>query len=165
MRWFMDLFYPLMERGRHRKAAEIAEQPPAASDFEALCSARQALVVSFKRNGDPVPTVVNCALSEDGALYFRSEPHTAKIKRITNNPRVLVGPCNLRGKPRGALAEGQARVLPTADSDIAYELIRKNWGPSMWPSEMAMDRLGVEVAYVEIRGKDSPLNGTANSAH
>jgi PPOX class probable F420-dependent enzyme len=160
----MDLFYPLMERGRHRKAVEIAEQTPTAPDFEALQGARQALIVSFKRTGEPVPTVVNCAISEDGALYFRSEPQTAKIRRIAANSRVLVGPCSLRGKPRGALAEGHARVLPEADSDLAYKLIRQNWSAGMWPGEMTMDRLGVSVVYVEVRSGSNSANGAASTA-
>lgn len=150
MRWFMDLFYPVMERGRHRKAAEAARQPPVASDLEGLRGARQALVVTYKRSGDPVPTPVNCAISEEGKVYFRSEPQTAKIKRIQSNPRVLIGPCNLRGKPRGPLAEARARILPAEESQAAYRLIRQNWGPTLWPSEMAMDRLGVPVVYIEV---------------
>ncbi len=153
MRWFMDLFYPVMERGRHRKAAEIANQPPAAADFEELRGARQALVVSFKRSGEPVPTVVNCALSEEGKLYFRTEPQTAKVKRIANDSRVLVGPCNLRGKPRGELAAGRAQVLPEAESETAYELIRANWSATMRPGELIMDGVGVEVVYVEVQAE------------
>jgi uncharacterized protein len=149
----MDLFYPLMERGRHRQAAEAAKLPPTAADLEGLRGARQALLVTFKRSGEPVPTPVNCAISEEGRAYFRSEPQTAKIKRIESNPRVLIGPCNIRGKPRGPLAEGRARVLSAAESKPAYSLIRGNWNPAVWPSEMAMDRLGVPVVYVEVRSQ------------
>jgi uncharacterized protein len=153
MRWFMDLFYPLMERSRHRSATEIAERAPGAVDFAGLEGARQALLVTYKRSGEPVPTVVNCALSEDCKLYFRTEPQTAKVKRIANDSRVLVGPCNLRGKPRGELAVGRARILPEAESETAYALIRANWSATMRPSEMAMDGLGVEVVYVEVEAE------------
>lgn len=146
----MDLFYPLMEGARHRKAAEIAQEEPGTTGFEALRGGRQALVVTFKRNGEGVPTPVNCALSYDGRLFFRSEPHTSKIRRIANEPRVLVGPCNVRGKPRGPLAEATARVLEPEESDSAHALVRGNWSPMMWPSEMAMDGLGVEAVYVEV---------------
>jgi PPOX class probable F420-dependent enzyme len=146
----MDPFYRLLEVGRHPDAAEIARQPPGASDFSEWEGIRQALLVSFKGNGEGVSTPVNCALTEDGKLYFRSEPHTAKMKRMARTPRVLVGPCNVRGKPRGSLAEGRARILPAEESRPAYEAIRANWSPMVWPSEMAMDRVGVEVAYVEV---------------
>jgi PPOX class probable F420-dependent enzyme len=147
----MDLFYPLMERGRHSKAEQAAQEPPAATDLKGLQGARQALVVTFKRSGEAVPTPVNCAISDDNKVYFRSEPQMAKVKRIESNPRVLVGPCSARGKPRGPLAEGSARVLRADESQRAYELVRGNWSPAMWPSEMAMDRLGVSVVYIEIR--------------
>ena len=160
----MDLFYPLMERARHRKAVEAAGEPPGAWDVDGWRKARQALVVTFKRSGEAVPTVVNFGLSEDGRIYFRSEPHTAKIKRISNNPRVLVGPCGIRGKPRGPLAAGVARVLAAEDSEPAHKLVRGNWSPAMWPSEMAMDGLGVSVVYVEIESdahsSPSPIAST-----
>jgi PPOX class probable F420-dependent enzyme len=159
MRWFMDLFYPVMERARYRRAGDAAKEQPGKWDTDALSEARQALLVTFKRSGEPVPTPVNCAVSEDGRLFFRSEPQMAKIKRIANNPRVLVGPCNVRGKPRGPLAEGLARILPVEDSDLAYSLIRKNWSPTMWPSEMAMDGLGVSVVYIEVSDPGSDLDG------
>lgn len=160
----MDLFYPLMERSRHPKAIEAVQEPPAAADLEGLRGARQALVVTFKRSGEPVPTPVNCAISEDGRVYFRSEPQMAKIKRIENNPRVLVGPCNIRGKPRGPLSEGRARILSAAENEPAYTLIRHNWSPALWPSEMAMDRLGVPVVYVEVCGEIPELAAIMTTA-
>lgn len=146
----LDLSYKAMDRARHPKAAEVSRQSPGAADLEGLRDARQALLVTFKRSGEPVPTPVNCGLSDDNRLYFRSEPHTAKIRRITNNPRVLVGPCDMRGKPRGPLAEGTARILPSTQRKRAHATIRANWSPAIWPSEMAMDLLGVKVVYVEI---------------
>jgi PPOX class probable F420-dependent enzyme len=162
----MDLFYPLMERSRHPKASEAVQEPPTAADLEGLRGARQALVVTFKRSGEPVPTPVNCAISEDGRAYFRSEPQTAKIKRIESNPRVLIGPCNIRGKPHGPLAEGRARILSAAESEPAYTLIRDNWSSAMWPSEMAMDRLGVSVVYVEVCGESPrPAGADRDSGH
>lgn len=146
----MDLAYPLMNGARHRKATEAASAPPAATDFEAMRKGRQALVVTFKRSGEPVPTPINHALSEDGRLYFRSEPTAGKIKRIRNGATVLVGPCNYRGKPRGALAEGRARILSGIESERAAELVRGNWSPTMRIAERSMDTLGVPEVYVEV---------------
>lgn len=101
---------------------------------------------------------VNCAISDDDEVYFRGEPQMAKVKRIENNPRVLIGPRSIRGKPRGPLAEGWAGVLPATESQRAYELIRGNWSPAMWPSEIAMDRVGVSVVYVKIRAARLPAD-------
>lgn len=146
----MDLSYRALDGARHHKAAEVSRQPPRAADFEGLRSARQAILVTFKRSGEPVPTPVNFGLSEDGKLYFRSEPQVAKIRRIRNNSRVLIGACNVRGKPRGPLAVGTARILPSTERKQAYTLIRANWSPAMWPGERALDILGVQVVYVEV---------------
>src|SRR5258705_12328548 len=101
MRWFMARFYPVMEGARYRRAAEAAEEQPDAWDGGALRKSRQALLVTFKRSGEAVPTPVNCGGSEGGRLFFRGGPHMAKIKRIANNPRGLVWPCNVPRQPRG----------------------------------------------------------------
>jgi PPOX class probable F420-dependent enzyme len=150
MRWFMDLAYPVMDRARHRSAGMAARDPVGPWDTSALRSARQALVVTFKRSGEPVPTPVNHGLSADGKLYFRSEPRAWKIHRIAHNPRVLVCPCNLRGKPLGPLAEGIARVVADDRREIAHAIVQENWSPAMRIGETGLDRLGVPEVYVEV---------------
>jgi PPOX class probable F420-dependent enzyme len=79
-----------------------------------------------------MPTPINHAISDDGKLYFRSELHVGKMKRIRNNPRVLVVPWTFRGKPRGAASEGIAREL-SGEAERASELIKSNWGAVMRP--------------------------------
>jgi uncharacterized protein len=157
MRWFMDLAYPIMNRARHRKASEATRIPPSARGFGELRGTRQALLVTFKRSGEAVPTPVNHGLSDDGKLYFRSEPQAWKIKRIVNNPRVLIGPCNIRGKPAGPLAEGIARTLAPTESEQAHALVKDNWSRAMRAAERSLDRLGVPEIYVEV----TPRSGTA----
>jgi uncharacterized protein len=146
----MDLSYPLMKAMRSRQAADATRQPATAMDFEELRNFRQAIVVSYRRSGEPMPTPINHAVSDDGKLYFRSEPHVGKMKRIRNNPRVLVVPSTFRGKPRGAAAEGIARELSGAEAERAFELIRSNWGAVMRPYERGLDLLGVPEVYVEV---------------
>src|SRR5918999_1140222 len=101
--------YGLYDRMRHRRAFEIGRGGGAEIDFPSFRDARQCLIVTFKRSGEAVPTPVNFGLSDDGRLYFRSEPHVAKIRRLRHDPRVRVCPCSFRGKPRGAMVEGTAR--------------------------------------------------------
>jgi PPOX class probable F420-dependent enzyme len=146
----MDLQYRLYDRMRHRRAFEVAQQHGTASDFESLRGARQALVVTFKRSGEPVPTPVNFGLDDEGRLYFRSEPHVAKARRIRNDPHVRVCACNMRGKPTGPLAEGRARVLPPEEGRRALDAIAANWSLPMRPFERGVDRLPVELVYVEV---------------
>jgi PPOX class probable F420-dependent enzyme len=150
MRWFMDISYPVMKAMRSRRAVEAAREPATEMDFEELRNFRQAIVVTYRRSGEPMPTPINHAVSDDGKLYFRSEPHVGKMNRIRNNPRVLVVPCTFRGKPRGAAAEGIARELSGAEAERAFELINSNWGAVMRPYERGLDLLGVPEAYVEV---------------
>jgi uncharacterized protein len=150
MRWFMDLSYPLMKAMRSRQAMEAARLPATGEDFEELRSFRQAIVVTHRRSGEPMPTPINHAISDDGRLYFRSEPHVGKMKRIRNNRRVLVVPSTFRGKPRGAAVEGIARELSRAEAKRAFELIKSNWGAVMRPYERGLDLFGVPEVYVEV---------------
>jgi uncharacterized protein len=148
----IDAQYRVYDRMRHPRAFEAARSPGSAADFSALRGSRQALVVTFKRSGEPVPTPVNFGLDDEGRLYFRSERRVAKVRRIEKDPHVRVGPCNFRGKPTGPLAEGRARVLPPEGTEHAYAAIAANWGPGSRPYEKVADRYLDEetAAYVEV---------------
>lgn len=146
----MALQYKLFDRGRHRTAFEAARSEAIVGDLRGFREARQGLVVTFKRSGEPVPSPVNIGLSPDGKVYFRSEPHVGKIKRLSNNPRVLVAPCNMRGKPTGPLIEATARVVPATESQRAYEILESNWTASLKVLERTYDRIGVPAVYVEV---------------
>lgn len=146
----VDAQYRVYDRMRHRDASEVARRPGSAPDFEHMRDARQALVVTFKRSGEPVPTPVNFGLDDEGRLFFRTEARLAKVARIRNDPHVRVGPCNLRGRPAGPMAEGRARILPPEDHHRAYTAIARNWSTAMKPYEKVADRMPVELAYVEV---------------
>jgi PPOX class probable F420-dependent enzyme len=146
----MDAQNRLYDRMRHKRAFEVAREHGTAPDFEALRGHRQALVVTFKRSGEPVPTPVNFGLDDQGRLYFRSEPHVAKIRRIRNDPHVRVCSCNIRGKPTGAIAEGRARIVPPEESDHAAEAVAANWSAPMRVFERGGERFGIESVYVEV---------------
>jgi PPOX class probable F420-dependent enzyme len=146
----MAVEYKLLHRMRHRRAFETAQEHGAATDFADFHSARQCLIVTFKRSGEPVPTPVNFGLDGDGALYFRSEPHVAKVKRLLHNPQVQVCPCNLRGKPKGPFVQATAQVLPASENEAAYAIVAANWRADMRLAELGMDRMGVPMVYVRI---------------
>jgi uncharacterized protein len=147
----IDAQYRVYDRLRHRDAFAAARRPGDASGFEHMRGARQALVVTFKRSGEPVPTPVNFGLDDDGGrLFFRTEARLAKVARIRNEPHVRVGPCNLRGRPTGPMAEGRARILPAEEHERAYAAIARNWSAAMKPYEKVADRVPVELAYVEV---------------
>jgi PPOX class probable F420-dependent enzyme len=148
------LQYKVFDRMRHPRAFEIAREEGIVGDFEGLRGHRQCLIVTFKRSGEPVPTPVNFGLSESGKLYFRSEPHVAKVRRLGSDPRVRVCPCSLRGKPRGRLIKATARVVPEPESERAASIVAANWRFDMKPIEHAFDAIGVPVIYIEVTPAD-----------
>ena len=114
---------------RSPHAREAAEQPAAKGDFEPLRGHKHCLLTTFRRSGEPVATPVWFGLA-DGRLYFRTYADTVKIKRIRSDPRVLVGPCDARGKPKGPMIEARARLLDAAQEQTAEGAIRGNYGLS-----------------------------------
>ena len=121
------------------------------SDFSSFRGRRQCLLVTFKRSGDAVPSPVNFGLSDDGLLYLRCEPDSAKLKRLKRDPHVRVCACSFRGKPLGPLVEGTARLLDAAEADRAYAIVAANWDLFNRVYEGAVDRMSVPIAYVEVR--------------
>jgi PPOX class probable F420-dependent enzyme len=94
---------------------------------------------------------VNFGLDGAGRLYLRAEPHSLKIKRLMRNPTTRLCVCTFRGKPRGPLVEGRARVVSQPEEERALRLIARNWRkPDMLFFEKCLDAIGVPEAYVEI---------------
>jgi PPOX class probable F420-dependent enzyme len=143
------LVYRLLDRMRHREAFRVAGQPPAASGFAALDGHHYCLLVTFRRSGDPVPTPVLFGMRDD-RLYFRTDATTAKVARIRNDPHVLVGPSNSRGKPRAPLARGTARLLPPEENDDAYAVLKRNYTRMDRLGERMIDLLPIQMAYIEV---------------
>jgi PPOX class probable F420-dependent enzyme len=144
------LQYRFYDRMRHKDAFRVAREPGMAEDFEGMSGAHYCLLVTFKRSGEPIPTPVLFGL-EGGKVYLRTEPHVGKVRRIKNDPHVRVGPCNWRAKPKGPMAEGTARVLPSEDNERAYDVLKRNYTFGQRQYENTIDRLPVELVYVEVR--------------
>ncbi|HZZ16882.1 MAG TPA: PPOX class F420-dependent oxidoreductase [Candidatus Sulfotelmatobacter sp.] len=84
-------------------------------------------LTTFRRNGDKVSTPV--WFGEEGAkLYVMTISNTGKVKRIRNNPEVLVAPCTMRGKVTGPEYAAMARILPPeANAHARQDINRKYW--------------------------------------
>ncbi len=147
---FMAVQNRFFDRVRHPRAFEAAREQGTATDFSHFRGARQCVVVTFRRSGEPVPTPVNFGLDGDGTLVFRTEERAGKLKRLRNDPHVRVFPCNLRGKPLGPVVEGTARVLPDSERGRAEPLVAANWDAATKLVERGYDRMGVPMVYVEV---------------
>ncbi len=84
-------------------------------------------VETYRKNGTPVVTPVWFA--EDlGVFHIYSLANAGKVKRIRNNPRVRIMPCDMRGNHRGDWVEGRARFLDPAGDERAHRLLDKKYG-------------------------------------
>jgi PPOX class probable F420-dependent enzyme len=110
-----DASYWVYDRMRHKEAFTSAAQPGAASDFAGLRDQKYALVVTFRRDGTPVPTPVWYGLLDDRHLVTRTEERTAKVRRVCRDPRARVCPCDPRGKPLGPAVEATVRILDSRE--------------------------------------------------
>lgn len=119
----MDKVYLRM---RHRKAFEVTTGERLS--FEELRGHKYALMVTFRRNGQAVPTPTWFGLGGDGTVYVQTFADAGKVKRVRNDPRTLLAPSDARGKPLGPAIEGRARVLTRAEWDRAERAIQANYG-------------------------------------
>jgi PPOX class probable F420-dependent enzyme len=140
----------LLGRIRHPKASEVREAET--SGLGHLEGHKYCLLVTFRRNGEPVPTPVWFGL-DGGRLYARSEERVGKVKRIRANSRVLVAPCDSRGKPLGPAAEADARILPAAEEEGAERAIQANFGIGRKLYEGVAMSVGPAGVYLEVSAR------------
>jgi PPOX class probable F420-dependent enzyme len=71
------------------------------------------LFTSFRTSGVGVGTPVWIAALPDGTAGFTTELESGKVKRVRNNPRVTLQPCDMRGRVKAgaAVIDATAEVL------------------------------------------------------
>lgn len=153
------LLFRGMDKMRHRAAFDLGAVAPEGKDFTGFGNTRQILLVTFKRSGEAMPTPINYGVA-DGKIYVRTDASTGKVKRLRNNPRVLVVPSTFRGKPKGHAVAGHARVLPESEQAHADKVIAANWSKPMTLLERSLDKggeaFGISTAYIEITPAPEP---------
>ncbi len=98
--------------------------PAGAVDWNAH---RFLLLVTFRQSGAGVPTPVWFAPAQQ-TLYFSTDAASGKVKRLRRDPRVVICPCDARGKPRGAEVQAQARVLEGSEAAVAERALAARYG-------------------------------------
>jgi uncharacterized protein len=131
------------------RGAETIGRSPHTGTIAQIDACKRALLVTYRRDGTPVPTPV-WAASAGGRLYVRSERSSGKVKRLRNDARLLVAPCTVRGKPLGAPLEARALVLPSAHEPIGERALARRYGLGRELFERAMDLLRVDMCFLEI---------------
>lgn len=127
-------------------ARRIALAPRAGTAAE-IRAAKRTLLVTFRRDGTPVPTPV-WAAEADGAFYVRSERSSGKLKRLRNDARVLLAPCTARGRPIGAPLEAHGFLLAREDELIAERVLAERYGLGRECFERTMDIMRIEMCYL-----------------
>ena len=82
---------------------------------------------TYKKDGTAVPTPLWFA-QEGTAFYVYSLANAWKVRRIRNNPRVRIAPCDVRGHVKGEWVDGEARIVDQAEAEKAHRLLDKKYG-------------------------------------
>lgn len=82
---------------------------------------------SYRKNGKAVATPVWFA-EEAGVLYIYSLADAGKVKRIRNDQRVRVVPCDVRGKLNGEWVQARARIVDGAEAAKGHQLLDEKYG-------------------------------------
>jgi PPOX class probable F420-dependent enzyme len=127
---------------RVSSAFDAAAQTGTAPDFSGFEGNQYAVLVTFRKDGTPVPTPVWFALLGDRRLVIGTDRRTAKVRRIGRDPRARVFPSDPRGKPLGPAVEGTARIVKAAGERQEAEeaLDRSTGGPGRSTSECSRIR-------------------------
>ena len=142
-----DFFY---ERMRHKDAWSAAQAEPTAG-FGALAGRKYALLITYRKTGEGVPSPIWFGRDDQDRVYFDTEEASGKVKRIRNNPQVRLAPCDSRGKPLGPPAVGTARILDPAETTHAEHTIAANYGLARRLYEGTLRMLPFSGVYVEVQ--------------
>jgi PPOX class probable F420-dependent enzyme len=83
---------------------------------------------TFRKNGQGVPTPVWFAEHQD-VLYVRTMEGSGKVKRLRNNGRARVAPCNAGGAVLGEWVDSQASlVTDKAVTEQVNQLFNRKYG-------------------------------------
>ncbi|WP_439660821.1 PPOX class F420-dependent oxidoreductase [Lentzea sp. HUAS TT2] len=98
-----------------------------------LAEGKYLLLTTFRKNGTAVPTPVWVVPGEsDEVIYAWSATDSGKVKRIRRSGDVEVGPCDVRGNPKGDSVKAHATLLDEAASDDVRSRISKKYGLFGW---------------------------------
>ncbi len=84
-------------------------------------------LTTFKRNGTGVATPV-WVMRDGGHLYVITQADSGKAKRLRNFSRVMVAPCDMRGRINGASVDATAELLDDSGTRHVQDLVTRKYG-------------------------------------
>lgn len=118
-----------LEVDRLRVRELVVEEQREPHPFDALKGHQYIRLTTFRRSGEEVSTPLWFDIWE-GRLHATTPTDSGKMKRIRNNPRVVLSPGDARGRPRGEIIEGIARQLE--DGEAPEEARQAYWNKYGW---------------------------------
>lgn len=104
--------------------------------FAAFAGQKYLNLETFKKSGEGVKTPIWFAadparnLASDAArLYAYTIGNSGKVKRIRNNGRVRIAPCDMSGKVLGDWMEARAEIVTGEDAAYGDRLLNKKYMP------------------------------------
>jgi len=87
-------------------------------------------VTTFKKDGTAVPTPTWVVALDDGRIGFYTSSTSGKVKRLRNDPKVVVQPGDGRGrvKPDTSPLDGSAIVVTGSERDVIYDKVVAKYG-------------------------------------
>ena len=109
---------------------QITLMPDAIAQF---ANAKYLSLETFRKTGVGVRTPVwfarDPASTENRAtFYLYTLPDSGKAKRIRNNPKVRIAPCNMRGDLRGAWVDARARICSGDEAVKGQTQLNEKYG-------------------------------------
>ena len=96
-----------------------------------LASGSYLLVTTYKKDGSTVPTPV-WVVRDGDALGVWTVSDSWKVRRIRNRADVLVGPCDVRGRPTGEQVPATAEICDARRTAAYRTLLRQKYGFMGW---------------------------------
>ncbi len=104
--------------------------------FEAFAGHKYLNLETFKKSGEGVKTPVwfaaepSAHLDSSGAkLYLYTIGVSGKVKRVRNNPRVKIAPCDMRGRVLGDWVEARVEIVTGEEAARGTRLLNKKYFP------------------------------------
>ncbi|MBW2274222.1 MAG: PPOX class F420-dependent oxidoreductase [Deltaproteobacteria bacterium] len=118
----------------------------------ALLDEKFISLATFKRSGEEVRTPLWFA-EAGGRLYLRTLANSGKVKRIRNNGRVRIAPCDIAGKITGAWLDAEAHALAPGDAtqERADRALDAKYGDERREMTRLMAEQGKPLEFIEIR--------------
>ena len=105
-------------------------------NFAAFAGKKYLNLETFKKNGDGVKTPVwfaadpSVGLDSGGAkIYTYTIGVSGKVKRVRNNPRVKIAPCDMRGNLLGDWVEARVEIISGEEAAQGMQLLNKKYFP------------------------------------